>query len=135
MKNQLLAAFEEIPRLGDHRRRLELLVKFRQADHQVGNDIERNMVGGHGPVQAGRLGAEIDAESCCPLCRLSEPVSQAVQKHSRMSASSRRWLKVLFFRENKTCLRIKTFANISSLTATLQERSITWTGKKCCKSM
>jgi len=41
-------------------------------------------------------------------------VSQAAQKNSRMSANSRRWLKVLFFRENKRCLRINTFVNISS---------------------
>ena len=36
-------------------------------------------------------------------------VSQAAQKHSRMSANSRRWLKILFFRENKSVLAYKDF--------------------------
>ena len=52
----------EIPRLGDHRRRFEILVELGEADHEIGNDIERNMIGGDGPVQARRFGAEIDSK-------------------------------------------------------------------------
>ena len=63
MKNQLSPAFEDIPRLGDDRSWFELLVKFRQPDHQVGNDVEGDMVRRQRPVETGRLRAEIDGQS------------------------------------------------------------------------
>src|SRR5262249_318923 len=61
-ENELAAALEDIPRLGDYRRRLELFVKLSQPDHQIGDDVERDMVRRQRPVETGRLGAEIDAK-------------------------------------------------------------------------
>ena len=89
MKNQLSPAFDDIPRLGDHRSRFELLVKFRQPDHQVGNDVEGDMVRRQRPVETGRLGAEIDAESF-PRDAAFRAGLAGGAKNSEMSANSRR---------------------------------------------
>src|SRR5262249_19533655 len=62
MKNQLSPAFENIPRLSDNRRGLQLLIELGETDHQVGDNVERDMVGRQRPVETGRLRAEIDPE-------------------------------------------------------------------------
>jgi hypothetical protein len=46
MENDPLAAIGYIPGLGDHRRRLEIPSKLRETYHQIGDDVERNPVGG-----------------------------------------------------------------------------------------
>ena len=62
MKNNFSPTLEDIPRLCDHRRGFELLIELRQSDHHVGNDIEGDMIRRQRPVEAGRLGAKVDAK-------------------------------------------------------------------------
>ena len=62
MENQLLTAVEHIPGFGDNGGRLQFFVEFRQADHQIGDDVKGYVIGGQRPIQARRFGAEIDAE-------------------------------------------------------------------------
>ena len=45
VKDDSFAALEYVPRFGNHRRRFKLFIKLRQADHQIGDDIERHVIG------------------------------------------------------------------------------------------
>jgi hypothetical protein len=62
MKNDSPAAFVEIPVFGDDGCGLEIFVEFGEADHKVGDHVKRNVIGGEGPVQTRRLGAQINPE-------------------------------------------------------------------------
>src|SRR5689334_19858149 len=76
MKNNLFPAVENIPRFCDHRGRLEILVELRKPDHQIGNDVERDVIRRWRPVETGRLGAEIHAEANVARLRSASAADQ-----------------------------------------------------------
>jgi hypothetical protein len=63
-----------------------------------------------------RLGGSVLrlTRKCLPGAPPFGVVSQAVQKHSKISANSRQSFKVLFFRKDKLSLRTRNFINMSS---------------------
>ena len=85
MKDIFSPAFQNLPRFGNHRRRLELLIKFGQPDHQIGDDVEGNMIGGQGPIEARGFGGEVDTEMVIRAARNRPiiPVAGSANKKNR----------------------------------------------------
>ena len=71
------AAVLDIPGFGDHRRWLEILIKFGQPDHQIGDDVEGDMIGGQGPIEAGGFGGKIDTEMIIGAARNGSVIALA----------------------------------------------------------
>src|SRR5437764_4764805 len=100
VKNDLVPAFQNVPRFGNDRRRLQRLIKLGQANHQVGDDVERNVIGGEGPVETRRFGADIDAEMVVGpgLSRLIVPVAARAEKEkgkARQDKKTAKWSMLL----------------------------------------
>ena len=66
MENDFSAVVEDLPGFRRHRDRLEAAVELGEPDHEVGNDVKRDMVRRQRPVQTGGLGADVDAKDFLP---------------------------------------------------------------------
>src|SRR5262249_17710266 len=60
VKDDSLALVEHVPGLRDDRRRFQIFVELGEADHEIRDHVEGDVIGRERPVEAGRFGAQID---------------------------------------------------------------------------
>ena len=69
MEDDFFPSIEDLPGGGDDRDGFEFVVEFREADHEIGDHVERDMVRRQGPVETRRLGAQVRAKNILAVRR------------------------------------------------------------------